>query len=131
MPRVLSAPAIAVNDSPVSIVPNSCVYNEGFGEQTVRAASTGGGSVEQVYSEDIESKFSMVKFAIYPTVANIELARAWKANDNLNVVTIAGNDGAGNSFARTFQNAGITVNYDVALGSETVIEIEFLSDAAA
>ncbi len=131
MSIVISAPSIIVNNEPVSIVPNSVVYTEGFGEQNVRAASTGGGQVEQVYSENVEMSFSKVKFEIFNDANSVALARKWKANRNLNVVQIAGGAPDGTSIERSFQNAGILNDYDVNLGSETTIEIEFKSDAAA
>lgn len=131
MSIVISAPAIIVNNEPVPIVPNSVVYTEGKGEQNVRAASVGGGQVEQVYSENVEMNFSKIKFEIYNDAAAIDLARAWKSNLNQNVVQIAGSAPDGTTLERIFQNAGILNDYDVNLGSETTIEIEFKSDASA
>ena len=131
MSIVISAPAIIVNNEPVAIVPNSVVYTEGKGEQNVRAASVGGGQVEQVYSENVEMSFSKVKFEIYNDANSIALARAWKSNRNQNVVQIAGSSPDGTTLERIFQNAGILNDYDVNLGSETTIEIEFNSDASA
>lgn len=128
--KVISAPSISVNDSPVAIVPNSFSYTEGKGEQTVRVVSTGGGAVEQVYSQNVESNLSNVKFTMLPTLANIDLARQWKTNENQNVLVVTGKDGNGNTFDRTFQNAGLINDTEIQLGSETVIELEFLSDAA-
>jgi len=130
MPSVQSAPGVIVNDEPVSIVPNSVVFTEGKGEQKTRAASTGGGEVEQIYSEDVETNFSMVKFQVYNTSDNIKLVRAWKSNRNQNVVEIASKTADGDTLERSFQNAGILNDYEVPLGSETVIEVEFKSDAA-
>lgn len=130
MSIVISAPSIIVNNEPVAIVPNSFEYDEGLGEQMVRAASTGGGAVEQVYSEDVESNFSEFKFEIYPDARSIELARKWKSNRNQNVVQIAGKAPDGTSLTRTFQNAAILANYKVALGSDKTIELGWKSDAA-
>ena len=130
MSTVISAPSVIVNNEPISVVPNSVAYTEGKGEQTVRAASTGGGAVEQVYSENVETNFSMVKFEIYNDAFSIKKAREWKTNGNLNVVQIAGTAKDGTSVERTFQNAGLLADYEVALGSETTIELEFKSDAA-
>jgi len=130
MSIVISSPAVIVNNEPVAIVPNSFEFDEGKGEQNMRAASTGGGAVEQVYSENVETNFSEFKFEIYPDARSIELARKWKSNRNQNVVQIAGKAPDGTSIERTFQNAAILANYKIPLGSETTIELGFKSDAA-
>jgi hypothetical protein len=130
MSIVISAPSVIVNNEPIAIVPNSLTYTEGKGEQNVRAASAGGGSVEQVYSENVETNFSMVKFEIYNDAFSIKKAREWKTNLNQNVVQISGAAPDGSSVERTFQNAGLLADYEVALGSETTIELDFKSDAA-
>lgn len=130
MSIVISAPTVIVNNEPVAIVPNTLVYTEGKGEQNVRAASTGGGAVEQVFSDNVENNFSMVQFEVFNDANSIKSARAWKSNRNLNVVQIAGTAPDGTSVERTFQNAAILNDYEVALGSETTVPLEFKSDAA-
>ena len=117
MSIVISAPTVIVNNEPVAIVPNTLVYTEGKGEQNVRAASTGGGAVEQVFSDNVENNFSMVQFEVFNDANSIKSARAWKSNRNLNVVQIAGTAPDGTSVERTFQNAAILNDYEVALGS--------------
>jgi hypothetical protein len=130
MSIVISSPSVIVNNEPVAIVPNSVAYTEGKGEQNIRAASVGGGSVEQVFSQNVETNFSMVKFEIFNDANSIELARLWKTNLNRNVVQIAGKAPDGSTLQRTFQNAAILNDFEVSLGSETTIELEFKSDAA-
>lgn len=129
MSTQLSDAGVSVNNEAVAIVPNSIKYTEGFGEQKVRAASVGGGEVEQVYSHDVESNFSMVSFEIYATVEAIKLARSWKAARNANVVQITGSTPDG-SLTRTFTQAGLLGNYDVELGADTTITLEFNSNPA-
>jgi hypothetical protein len=126
----ISSPIITVNDEPIAIVPNSVKFKEGKGEQKVRAASTGGGEVEQVFSDDVETNFGMVSFEVYPTAFSIKQAREWKSNRNNNVVGIAGFTPDGASMERTFQKASLPNDYEVPLGSETTIELEFKSNAA-
>ena len=104
-------------------------YTEGFGEQTVRAASVGGGSVEQVYSRDLETALSKVMFDIHTTPANVKLARSWKANGNQNVVQIAGKTPEA-SMTRTFTQAAMVGDPEIEIGSEGVINIEFMSNSA-
>lgn len=120
---------VTVNNDPVAIIPNSLMYTEGLGEQTIRAASTGGGQTEQIYADDIESNFSTINFDIPATVENIARAREWKTNKNQNVVQIMGSTPEGN-VTRTFTQAAFLNNYEVALGSDTNISIEFKSNPA-
>lgn len=133
MSTALANPQIVVNNESVSIVPNSVTYTEGAGEQNMRAASAGGASVEQVFSENVETNFSMVKFSIFPSPTMIDLARSWKKNGNANVVSITGTvteAGSEKVLRRTFNLAAILNDYDVNLGSDTNIEIEFKSQSA-
>ena len=129
MATQLADALVTVNNVPISIMPNSLVFTEGLGEQIIRAASAGGGQVEQIYSNNIESNFSMVNFAIPATVDNISAARQWKSNRNQNVVTVQGQTPEG-AVTRTFTEAAILNDYEVALGSETDIPIEFKANPA-
>jgi len=121
--------AVQVNNNTVAIIPNTLAYTEGKGEQTIRAASAGGGQVEQIYANNVESNFSMVKFELPATVENIELAREWKSNANANLVQIAGSTPEGR-VTRTFSQAALLGDYEVPLGSDTNIAIEFKSNPA-
>ena len=58
----LSVPGITVNNVPIAIVPNSFKYRKGAGETKVRAASTGGGGVNSIHTEDAETKVSYMTF---------------------------------------------------------------------
>ena len=71
----------------------------------------------------------MVKFEIYPDIDVVKLLRGWKTNGNANTVTLTGSVD-GKTFRRTFKKAAILNDYEVALGSDTTVEIEFKSDAA-
>ncbi len=125
----LSDAAVLVNDEVVAIVPNSLKFTEGFGEQNVRAASVGGGSVEQVYSRDLETALSQIMFDLHTTPANVKLARSWKSNANQNVVQIAGKT-AEADMTRVFTQAAMTGDPEIEIGTEGVINIEFMSNAA-
>ena len=126
----LANPSIVINNEPVAVVPNSVKYTEGTGEQTMRAVSTGGGGVEQVYSDNVETSFSKLMFEVLNDVQTIEDARGWKKNANRNVVVLTGNTSDGATLRRTFNQAAILNDYEVALGSDTTIPIEFSSNAA-
>lgn len=125
MAKVLSNPTVVANNNPTAIIPNSFGYTEGLGEQTVRTQSTGGGSVEQVSSEDVTTRKSKFKFEMLNTADNIDLARTWKRNGNQNVFSVSED-----SFSRTFTNAIIVNDYEVTLASDGNIALEFESSAA-
>ena len=129
MATQLADALVTVNNVPIAIMPNSLVFTEGLGEQVIRAASAGGGQVEQIYSNNIESNFSMINFAIPATVDNIAAARQWKSNQNQNVVQVQGQTPEG-TVTRTFTQAAILNDYEVALGSETDIPVEFKANPA-
>ena len=129
MATQLANPLVTVNNDPVAVTPNSVMFTEGLGEQTIRAASLGGAQVQPIYSKNIEQNFGSVTFEMPATVSNIARAREWKANDNENVVTVTGSTPEG-ILSRSFTQAAILNNYEVALGSETNIPIEFKSNQA-
>lgn len=129
MSTQLSDATLMVNNEVWAIVPNSLVFTEGQGEQSIKAASLGGGAVEQVFSNDVESAFSMVKAELYATVENIENTRAVKANLNNNVVQIYGQTVDG-SMTRTFTKAAMLGETEKALGVDATISIEFKANPA-
>ena len=124
-PIALVNPAVNVNNISIAIVPNSFTYTEGKGEQVVRVQSAGGGSVQSVLSQNVETNLSMVKFEMFPTADNIAAILSWKNNGNQNAISATAN-----GFTRSFTNATLTNNYEVALGSDTKIQVEFHTDAA-
>jgi hypothetical protein len=129
MPIQLSDASVLVNDEVIMIVPNTLKFTEGFGEQSVRAGSVGGGAVEQVYSRDVETALSKIMFDVHTTPANVKLQRSWKANANENVVQIAGKTSEGD-MTRTFTQAAMTGDPEIEIATEGVINIEFMSNAA-
>ena len=130
MSIALADPSIVVNNEPVAVVPNSVKYTEGDGEQTMRAASTGGGGVQQVYSRNIETNFSKIMFSTFNDIDSIEDIRGWKKNSNQNVVVLTGKTPDGKTLRRTFNQAALLNDYEVNLGSDTTIDVEFSSNAA-
>lgn len=130
MTFVISDPSVVVNNEPVGIVPGSVKFSDGDGEYKMRAQSTGNGNVEQVFSIDVTTKFSALKFSLYNDITSIENARKWKRNLNANVVTVTGKDPSGATFTRTFTKAAILNDYEVELGSDSSFELEFASKSA-
>lgn len=126
----LADAALIANNEVVGIIPNSLKYTEGLGEQEVRTISVGGGKVEQLFANNVETSFSKLNFELPTIPDNIKLARAWKTNQNRNVFQIAGTTADGKSVTRTFTQAAVTNDYEVEVGSETSIAIEVMSNAS-
>lgn len=128
MAFAISDPAVVLNNEPVNLAPGTVVYTEGLGEQSVRAQSSGNGSVDQVYSDDVTTHQSMCKFSIFNVIESIELMRRTKVNRNANVLTISGIDPTtGAKISRTFNKAALVNDYEVGFSNDSTIEIEFRS----
>ena len=125
----LSDATFIVNNESVATMPNTISFTEGLGEQSMKAASIGGGAVEPIYSNNIESNFSMVKCEIPSTPENIELVKGWKLNRNNNVVQVVGETTEG-TLTRTFARAAITNDYEVGIGTDSSIPVEFKATPA-
>lgn len=123
--RGLSNLTLHINNMNIFYKPNSLVYKEGLGEQKVRTHSGGGGKTETVFTEDAESKFSVVKFALFPEARSQELIRIWHGLANANVITIGGT-----GFTRTFTFMALVTDPEIALGADTSYELEFHGEPA-
>ena len=130
MPIQLTDAALIANNEVVGIVPNSLKYTEGYGEQEVRTISVGGGKVESLYSNNVETSLSQLNFELPTIVDNVALARGWKENQNRNVFQIAGTTPDGKRITRTFTQAAVVNDYDVEIGSDTSIAIEVKANAS-
>jgi len=95
------------------------------GEQNVRAQSAGGGAVDIVVSQNVETNLSKLNFSLYPTEENIAIARDLKSKPGENVFQVI--DG---NFSRTITNATVINDYDVNLGADTTIDLEIMGSAA-
>lgn len=127
MSSQLNNVALFVNNDVVAYEANTLSYDDGFGEYNVRNAVVGGGQTEQVFSEDLSTKFSMVKFNLPSTAASAALVREWKNNLNNNVVELQGKT---DNFTRIFTQASIQGNPEVNLSTDGSVELEFKSNPA-
>ena len=123
--RKIYDPTLIINNFVCAYVPNSLRYFEGLGEQKVRVQTGGGGSIQQVLTEDITKRQTSVKFKVEPTAQNIDFLRAIKSNMDGHVVTISAPD-----LTRTITGAILVTNYEVGLGMDEEIEVEFVGNAA-
>ena len=114
----LSTSTLTVNNDVVAILPNTLVLKMGLGETKVRASSTGGGGVENVITEDVESKVSMVKFTLISTAGAVSLMRSWKRQAN--AVTISDDE-----FQGSFSDMSMITDPEIAIGADGNTEVEF------
>lgn len=120
--------AILVNNQQVAYTSDSLAWKDGFGDYSIRNAVVGGGQTEQVFSKDLASKFGMVKFSLPTTVENENFKRAWKSNDNNNVIELIGPAGSG--FTKIFTQAAIMEDPEANAATDGNIEVEFRSNPA-
>lgn len=116
----LNNPTVEVNDNPIAIVPNSLSYKKGRGEKSVKAQSAGGNAIETVVTQNAETKVSMVKFKLYPTKENFDLADVWI--DNINGNTIRLSEG---ELTESFRGMVTTNEPERMVGADGELEIEF------
>jgi hypothetical protein len=119
---------ILVNNDQIAYEADSLSWKDGFGEYSIRNAVVGGGQTEQVFSKDLASKKGMVKFSMPSTVENESFKRAWKSNDNNNVVELIGPSGS--NFAKIFTQGAILDDPETNAATDGAIEIEFNSNPA-
>lgn len=84
--RVLSVPAVLVNNIPISIIPNTFKVKMGRGETKVESASQGGGASSSVHSEDAKTRVGEMKWEMYCTEDAITFFHDWKANTGSNYI---------------------------------------------
>ena len=121
--------AILVNNDIIAYEGNTLSYADGFGEYSVRNAVIGGGQTEQVFSEDLTTKFGMVKFSLPSTEDSAKLIREWKNNKNNNVIELQSSTG-GAQFTRIFTQGSSQGDPEVNLSTDGSVEVEFRSNPA-
>ena len=129
--QTLYNPTLYINDVNVKFKPNTLSFTEGFGEYKQRTRSAGGGATETVFSRDLETAYSVIKFNIYTTKDQVELARLWKTLNNVNVITITDiSIEDGELLSRTFKFAAMINDPPINATADGDVEIEFHSDPA-
>lgn len=119
---------VLVNNVPIAYTAGTLKWKDGFGEYSVRNAVVGGGQTEQIFSKDLASKFGMIEFSMPSIVENENYKRAWKLNDNNNVVELIGN--GDNQFTKIFTQACILDDPETNTGADGDIVINFNSNPA-
>ena len=119
---------LLVNNEQVAYTPDSLSWSDGFGEYSIRNAVVGGGQTEQIFSKDLSTKFGMVKWSMPTIDENEAYKRAWKSNDNNNVVELVGPPGS--TFSKIFTQAAMTNDPESTAATEGQIEVTFNSNPA-
>jgi len=119
---------ILVNNQQIAYEADSLSWKDGFGDYSIRNAVAGAGQTEQIFSQDLSTKFGMVKFALPSTAENEANKRAWKGSLNNNVVELIGPPGSG--FTKIFTQAAIIGDPETSAATDGTIEIEFQSNPA-
>lgn len=120
----LSTPTLVVNNVSIPYVPGTLTFTEGTPEKKIRTQTGGGGSIQRVFSIDVTTQFSDVKFQLLDTAANIEMVLGWVKNDFNNSISITDT-----GLSRYGSNAGITNKYEVTTGIDGKIDVEFQCDS--
>lgn len=126
MTQSLSNPSVRINDATIAIVPNTFVTNLGGGEINVRAASSGGNSIETVHSANAETKIGKMMFEIYPTPENVRSIREWQNNIGLNTVAAIETLVGGESLSLSLTQVSLINDPDLNMSSDGTIALEFV-----
>ena len=119
---------ILVNNEQIAYTADSLKWRDGLGTFSVRNAVVGGGQTEQIFSTDLASKFGVPTFSMPTTEENEAHKRAWKLNDNNNVVELIGPPGS--KLSKVFTQACILNDPESDASTDGNIEIEFNSNPA-
>lgn len=126
--KVISVPQILINDAVYRIVPNSFVYDGGELEINVRSASSGGGNIESVHSENAEGALSSCMFDVYLDNDLDGDIVTWKQNIGSNTIKVVERNATGDSFTRTFPGMSLTTRISRNASADGVTSLEWMGD---
>lgn len=128
--QAISVPFVIVNGNKIKIITGSLVYDDGEGEVTVRAVSSGGGGGDTVHTINAESKFSIVKFDLAVTTENDQLVKIWKNNVAANTVEFGQRFSDGTAVAKNYAGMSVVNRLERAASPDGVLSVEFQGDPA-
>lgn len=120
--QVISDAQVRINNETYQIVPNTLKSNLGLGESKVMPQSAGNGNIEQVYSEDVESKIGKVSFSVYTTADQVQRIRTLKGNKNANYIAITDRD---SQLVLVMKNAALVNSPDLEFSVDGKVELSF------
>lgn len=118
---------VRINDETIPIVPNSLMVNMSRGEVNVRAASSGGRSIQSVHSENVENAIGRVTFDVYVDKEMAQKIDQWKDNTGSNSVKIISSN-RNNPFTMSMSFASLINDVELNLTSDGVTSLEFTGD---
>lgn len=118
---------LLANNEVVGYEPNTLKPMHGKGESQIRGAVIGGGQSEQIFSVDISTKFSSLKFSLPCTDSSVALVDGWKDNENNNVFELVGNNVVYN---KIFTECAVTNEPEFDFSNEGSVEIEIKGNPA-
>jgi hypothetical protein len=126
--KTLSCPAVIINNETYPIVPNSFTYDGGEGEINVRAASSGGGSVQSVHSQNAETQIGKCKFDVFLTTTLDRSIAQWKEAIGANTIQAIQRNGSGGSVTLSFDSMSLVNAVERAAGADGVTSLEWAGD---
>ena len=121
--------AFYVNGEQIAYEPDSLSWKDGFGVYNVRNAVVGGEQTQQIFSEDIKTKFGNLMVSLPTTTTNAALVRSWKSNLNDNTLEIIGTID-GETISRIFTDASIGDEPEYKAATEGSIDLDWKSNPA-
>ena len=112
---------VQINNQTIATVPNTQIFIEGKGEDTVSAAALGTTKIP-INGINIEDALGMIKFSVYSTPENIAFMRSVKDTPGVNVVRLTDPQ---SDLSRVLTSATLITNYEVAAGHDASFEVEF------
>jgi hypothetical protein len=124
---------LVINNIAIAYMPNTLSYTEGFGEANMRTESAGGATTQLIFTRNLETALSSIKFSLSNTPESAELVRVWKINENNNSITLSAKNVGANgaqTFNRNFRECAVTNDPEINLSVDGVIQVEFKGTAA-
>lgn len=128
--QTLSVPAILINNTNYSIVPNTFMYDGGEGEINVRAASGGGNNITSVHSVNAETKLSTVKFSIFLNEGVDADIATWKEAVGANVIQAIQKTATG-SQTLSFDSMSLSTSVEREASADGVVALEWAGNPMA
>ena len=125
MAIALYNPIIVINNEKLFFKPNTLELTLGMSEIKVEAYTAGGGITETVHSEDLTTKFSILKGTVTNTESNMTLLESLK--EFIGIITIRISE---KTFSKVLAQCSFITNPAFQFQSEPATEIEFHGNPA-
>ncbi len=120
---------LKINNEVIPYSPGTLEYTLGLGEAQGQFQTTGGLGGEIIYSQDLTTLKSSVKFEMLNTSVNNRRVINWRQVQDRNVLILADPNNASDTF--TFTRSFTTTESTFTDGAEASITVEFEGEKAA